>query len=435
MPEIRPFRALRFNAARTGCLDHVITPPYDVISPEQRRELAAFPYSMVHLILPQGRDGGSPYEAAAACLDAWIEAGVLETDAAPSYYLLEQVFRDLAGRERVRHGFFAVTRLPEAGDRTILGHERTFPKPVEDRLALTRATRANLGPVFALYSDPEGVLGPFLAQMNTRPPDMVARTFEGTLNRVWRVAPDPAVAAFLKDKTLYIADGHHRFETARLYREEMRAARVDATSSSRSESGGDAASAAGGEAPYDFVLMGFVALEDAGLSVFPTHRVVARYDGFDEEALFHAIEPWFEREAVDTTALPERLAGDSAPCVIGMVTRKRRAFLLRLRNIDRTALLGDDRGPAWRDLDVAVLHRGILERGLGLPPETEYGYEKDAAAAINAVLDGRADIAFLLRATRHDQIRACAEGGEAMPQKSTYFFPKLPSGAVIHRLI
>ncbi|MBP8128490.1 MAG: DUF1015 domain-containing protein [Candidatus Hydrogenedentes bacterium] len=420
MPEIRPFCGLRFNATRTGALDRVVTPPYDVISPEERRELARSPYSMVHLILPQGGEGRTPYEAAAARLAAWIETGVLERDGAPLYYLLEQSFRDPAGRERARRGFFAVTRLPEAGDRCILGHERTFPKPVEDRLALTRATCANLGPVFALYSDPEGVLAKFLDQMSTRPPDMTARTFEGTLNRVWRVAPDPAVAAFLKDKTLYIADGHHRFETARLYRDEMRAA---------------GHTAAGGDTPCEFVLMGCVALEDAGLSVFPTHRVIARRDGFDAKVLLRALEPWFDSESVDVAALPERLASDPAACAIGMVSRDRAVALLRLRDIDRTALLGHDRGPAWRDLDVAVLHRGILERSLGLPPETEYGYEKEAAAAIRAVQEGRAEVAFLLRATRHDQIRACAEAGEAMPQKSTYFFPKLPSGAVIHRLI
>ncbi|HNT89538.1 MAG TPA: DUF1015 domain-containing protein, partial [Candidatus Hydrogenedentes bacterium] len=351
MPEIRPFRGLRFDAARTGSLDNVITPPYDVISPDQRRELAVAPYSMVHLILPEGREGDSPYDAAAARLDAWLDAGAIAEDDAPSYYLLEQRFTDPAGRERVRRGFFAVTRLPEAEDRTILGHERTFPKPVEDRLALTRATRANLGPVFALYSDLDGRLSPFLDQMVRREPDMVATTFEGTRNRVWRTAPDPAVAAFLADKTLYIADGHHRFQTARLYRDEMRAANPNA-----------------GEVPYDFVLMGFVALEDEGLSVFPTHRLIARLDGFDAAALIGGIEPWFEVEETAPAALPDRLAGETAACEIGVVLPDKSARLIRLRDVDRTAFLGDDRGPAWRDLDVAVLHRGIFERILGLSP-------------------------------------------------------------------
>lgn len=414
MADIRPFRGWRFDARKTGTLDDVITPPYDVISSAERRTLAAHPFSMVHVILPEADAQGSPYEAAARIMNDWAEQGALCQDNAPSYYLLEQRFQHGTAAESVRRGFFAVTRIPEAGEQAILGHERTFAKPVEDRLALTRATRANLGPVFVLYSDPNRALADFYRQMEQRPPDTEARTFEGTLHRLWRVAPDPAVAAFLRDKTLYIADGHHRFRTAQTYRDEMRAQHPDA-----------------GEQPYDYVLMGFVAMEDPGLHIYPTHRVIAAAPGLDTRTLPATLQPWFDVVSAGED-LTDMLAADPATCAIGMVT-EHGAYVLRLRDIDRTELLGSDRGPAWRDLDVAVLHRGILERLLGLLAEAQHQYEKDADAAVAAVQQGEAPLAFILRATRPDQVRACAETHEPMPQKSTYFFPKLPTGAVLHR--
>lgn len=416
MPEIRPFRGLRFDAAKAGVLDNAVTPPYDVISPEQRARLSLHPHNMVHLILPKAQDGGSPYEDAAIRLDSWLGDGVLAQDAEPSFYLLEQRFQSPDGAALVRRGFFAVTRIPEADEKSVLGHERTFDKPVEDRLALTRATRANLGPVFALYSDPDGALAPFLAKMDLRLPDLEATTYEGTTHRLWRVSPDYTVASFLKDKTLYIADGHHRFRTAQTYRDEMRAVQGTA-----------------GEQPWDYVLMGFVAMNDPGLKVFPTHRVIERMGGILEEDLLRRLAEWFDVETAGGDAY-ERVVADGGACVLGLVLRGRGAFLLRLKDMDRAVLLGDDRGPTWRDLDVAVLHRGILERLMGLPPETRYDYETDASAAVSAVKRGKAEAAFLLRATRAEQIRACAEAAEPMPQKSTYFFPKLPTGAVMYRL-
>lgn len=417
MPEIRPFRGLRFDAGKAGPLDHAVTPPYDVISPEQREQLAAHPYNMVHLILPRAQDGGSPYDDAARRLDTWIGEGMLAQDAEPSLYLLRQDFKSPEGAPLVRRGFFAVARIPEAGEKTVLGHERTFDKPVEDRLALTRATQTNLGPVFALYSDPEGVLAPFLAKMELRVPDLEATTYEGTTHRLWRVSPDYSVTAFLEDKTLYIADGHHRFRTAQTYRDEMRAEH-------RSN----------GTEPWNYVLMGFVSMDDPGLKVLPTHRVLVSLGALKQEDLLNALGGWFDVEPVGDDVY-QRVVDDRGACVLGLVLRGRGAFLLRFKDMDRTLFLSDDHGPAWCDLDVAVLHRGIFERVMGLTPEIRHGYETDAAAAVAAVDRGVAEAAFLLRATRADQIRACAEAGEPMPQKSTYFFPKLPTGAVMYRLV
>ena len=418
MLDVCGFRGLTFDTGKVLSQNHVITPPYDVISPAERELLAKLsPYSMVHLLLPRERDGLSRYESAAAHLETWIEQGILVQDPEPSFYLLRQHFVDLDGAPRVRRAFFGVTRLPKRGEKTILGHERTFNKPVEDRLRLTQATRANLGAVFVLYADPEQVLAPFFAHMDAHPPAAAADTLDGVKQEFWRVPHSDAVTAFFRDKILYIADGHHRFQTAQTYRDALRQQKPSA-----------------GPQPYDYVLMGFVCLDDPGLKIYPPHRLVPKPDGFDLSSFLKALDPWFEVLPV-CEDLPGHVEQDPSACVIGVAIHGEGDYLLRWRDRDRTALLGDDRGPAWRDLDVALLHRGIIEGILGMPPETQFAYVKSAGQAMHAAHSGSTGLAFILRATRADQIRACAEAGEPMPQKSTYFFPKLPSGVVIHRLI
>ena len=416
MLEVKGFRGLRFVPERVQSLDAVITPPYDVITAEERRALAGRnPYSMVRLILPEEEDGLTRYEVAARYLDAWIADGILEQDRVESFYLIEQTFRDGAGGERMRRGFLGVAKLPEADENYVLGHERTFPATTEDRVRLTEATRANLGPVFALYADRENRLDAFLAQTRGRPPDFSARTIDDVAQRVWRVPHDGAVMEFFRGKRLYIADGHHRFQTARVYRDEMRK-REQPT----------------GLRPYDYVLMGFVSITDPGLLICATHRLMAMPRGFELERFISVAKRWFDVEPLET-CLAQKVAAEPG-CAIGVAIRNAGQYLLRLRLIDRVALLGVDHGPAWRNLDVAVLHRGVIERVMGLSGETPFVYERDAAKALDAVARGDYGFAFVLKATSSDQICACAEAGEPMPHKSTYFFPKLPSGAVIHRL-
>lgn len=420
MLEVRGLRGLRYEPEKAGGLGQVVTPPYDVISPAERQSLAeTSPYNMVHLLLPEAsRPDESPYENAANRLRNWQKEGVLVRDEHESIYLLEQRFQDLEGRPTVRRGFYAVTRIPEAGEKTVLGHERTFDKPVADRLALTEATQANLGAVFVLYADPDRLLAPMLSTMDERPPHGEARTIDGVLQRVWRIPYDEGLRAFFRDKTLYIADGHHRFQTAQAYRDQRRAA---------DDSG------VPGPHDYEYVLMAFVAFEDAGLKIYPPHRVVPPLPGLDVDAFIRDLQDWFEVIPMDQ-GVRERVEKDPAGCVFGLCVHGRGSYLLRLKDIDRVALLGDEHGPAWRDLDVAVLHKGILEGILKQEPAAVYAYEKDADVAIGEAHSGRASMCFLMRPARPEQIRACAEAGERMPQKATYFFPKIPSGMVIHTL-
>lgn len=420
MLEVTGFRGLTFDSRKVGSHDHVVTPPYDVISPDDRVRLAALsPYNMVHLLLPQEENGQSRYSVAAARLDAWVNEGILLEDAEASFYLLRQTFIGPKGERNVRRGFFGAMRLPEPGERYILEHERTFQKPMEDRQRLTEATRANLGAVFTLYSDPEDVLAPFLSQMDARAPEAGARTMDGVFQEFWRVPHDDAVTGFFRGKTLYIADGHHRFATACAYRDAMRAAQ-----------------GASGPQPYDYALMAFVAFEDPGLCIYPPHRLVPTPPGFEPTAFLAGLRGCFEVIQVDGRLAECVEAPDPAgrPCVLGVAIHGCGDYLLALDEAKRTRLIGDEQHPALRALDVAVLHRGILERVLGVSGDTQFAYEKNAENALAAVHRGEVGLAFILRGTRADQVRACAEANEPMPPKSTYFFPKIPSGVVIKRL-
>ncbi|MBN2308182.1 MAG: DUF1015 domain-containing protein [Candidatus Hydrogenedentes bacterium] len=416
MLEVRGFRGYRFNTDVVGTLDNAVTPPFDVITPAERARLAALsPYNMMHVLLPEPADGLDPYQNAARHLETWIDGGALVQDDEESFYLLEQVFQGLDGNEHARRAFFARVRVPEPEEDLILDHERTFDTKVADRMRLTEETQANLGAVFVLYADPDGALQPFLGQMDAREPDAVARTADGVTQRLWRVPADERVSAHFRSRKLYIADGHHRFRTAREYRDRMRAANPGA-----------------GEQPYDFVLMGLVAFDDPGLVVWPTHRLLDIPEAFDLDVVLAQLDPWFEIEPV-RERLAERIDG-SPGCAIGLAVHGRGQYLLTLRDVDRAEMLGADRTDAWRNLDVVVLHRGILERMFGLEEGVELVYEARFDTALAAVEAGEKGLAFFVKSTPTEQVVACADAHDPMPEKATYFFPKLPSGAVIHRL-
>jgi uncharacterized protein (DUF1015 family) len=269
--------------------------------------------------------------------------------------------------------------------------------------------------VFVLYADPEQALAPFLGQMDACPPDMQMTTFDGVLQRVWRVPQDDTVTAFFRGQTLYIADGHHRFRTAMVYRDMMRAKEQP-----------------DGPRPYDYIMMGFVSFSDPGLQIDPPHRLVPMPEDFSAIAFLDALAPWFEVEPV-TADLPARLTAQPG-CAFGLAIRGHGEYLLTLRDIDRVAMLGDDHGAAWRNLDIAVLHRGIIERLLGLPADTQFAYVHNAEKALEFVRNAESGLAFLVKPVHPKEVRACAEDGDPMPQKATYFFPKLPTGAALHRL-
>ncbi len=433
MAEVCPFRPLQYDPDRVPIAD-VVTQPYDKISPEmERRYLDAHPNNVIRLIRPQSDApaGGaaSAYERARQRLEEWRAAGILRQAATPCMFAYFQEFRTPdTGEARVRKGLVCITRLRDYADRVIFPHEGTLEGPKRDRLELLRATRTHLGQVFLLYSDPERRVDALLDGAAARSPEIAFRAENGVDHRLWRIAaPDviDAIRDALASHKLVIADGHHRYETALTYRDERR----------RERGGNDA----GGS---EWLMTTLVNMDSPGMTILPAHRVLSDLDGFDPAALPGAVERYFHVTAVDdASALEARLreAGADRP-VVGMVSGNPAACrLLALREGVDVARIADGVTAAQSRLDVVVLHRLILQACLGISEEAVFRgghleYVRGFAEAAGRVGASRAQAAFLLNATRLDQVRDIAFGGEVLPQKSTDFFPKLLSGLTLYSL-
>ncbi len=414
MAEVLALQTLRYDRDRTGGLQNVVAPPYDVIDAEQRAELEArSPYNIVRVDLPEG--GEDRYDRAAAQLAGWEQEGVIVRDTEPALWTLQQDYTGPDGRARTRNGFFARVRVEEYGPGRIRPHERTHPGPKEDRLRLTRATRTNLSPIFSLYSDPDGSAMRALADAE---PWAETTDADGTVNRLGRVSDPEAIAAAsaaLAGTELLIADGHHRYETARVYAEEI-----------------------GGEGAHRYVLMCLVALEDPGLTVFPTHRLVRGLTSEQHETLAAALRRDFEIAPLEDRAA---LAPDSGDTVrIGYLDAHfGRPFMLTLKDqAIADAALGDHAEP-YRRLDTAVLEALILKGALGFTDHdidelNGLGYARDFDQALQLIDDRSYDAAFFMAPTPVQRVQAVAASGESMPPKSTYFVPKVGTGLVFNPL-
>ncbi|HLY50272.1 MAG TPA: DUF1015 domain-containing protein [Solirubrobacteraceae bacterium] len=417
MAEIEPLRALHYNLAKTGGLQEVIAPPYDVIDSAQRSRLEGLsPYNVVRIDLPLGHD---PYEAAAHELNSWREAGVIVQDDHPALWALEQEYVGPDGQRRARRGFLARVRVEDYGPGRIRPHERTHPGPKEDRLRLTRATKANLSPIFALFSDPEGSAWKALAPSTSEPPWGQAVDQDATEDRLWRITDPTAIAEVqeaVKNAELLIADGHHRYETARTYADEL-----------------------GGDGPHRYVLMDLVALQDPGLTVFPTHRLLRALTSEQQEALANGIREHFDIEPLNGL---DELAPPADPDAVrfGYVdSHFRRSFRLTLSDQAAVDAALPDKSDAYRHLDTAVLETLILKGTLGMSDHDidelrQLGYARDTANAIELVTSGEYDAAFLTAPVPIERVQAIAAAGESMPPKSTYFFPKVPTGLIFNPL-
>jgi uncharacterized protein (DUF1015 family) len=413
--DVEPLRALHYDLARVGGLQPVAAPPYDVIDADQRAALLRrSPYNVVEIDLPQA--SGDPYAHAAAVLEEWRGEGVLVRDAEPALWALRQDYTGPDGRARTRNGIFARVRVDEYGPGRIRPHERTHPGPKEDRLRLTRVTRANLSPIFSLYDDPAGAAWGALAPHSNGEPWGEVAEDDGTVHRLWRVAHPAAIDAVrraLRGTELLIADGHHRYETARVYAAEP-----------------DAAPGA------DHVLMCLVALQDPGLTVFPTHRLLTGLDGERRGALEAALaRDW---EATEVAADELEPTGDG-PVRVGYYDAAHGPRLLTLRDqaIADAALPG--KPEPYRRLDTAVLEALVLQGALGMSEDdishlNGLAYARTSADARKCVDSGAADAAFFMRATPVAQVRDVAAAGENMPPKSTYFYPKVLTGMVFNPL-
>jgi uncharacterized protein (DUF1015 family) len=411
MADVQPLRALHYDPAVVGPLADVVAPPYDVIDAGQRAALMArSPFNVVAIDLPQGEP--DPYEAAREQFESWQLQGALVRDEQPAVWAHTQDYTGPDGRTLTRRGFFCRVRIEEYGPGRVRPHERTHPGPKEDRLRLTRATRANISPIFSLYSDPSGAAWEALAPATEQPPWGEVADADGAVHRLWRVA-DPEAIASVQEATrgaeLLIADGHHRYETMQAYADEI-----------------------GGEGEHRYILMCLVALEDPGLTVFPTHRMVRGLDSDRQEALAEALRRDFDIAEVPLEQITP--PPGTGPLQLGYIdSHTLRPYRLTLKDqaIADAALPG--RSQAYRELDTGVLEALLLKGALGLSDE-DISHFNGTAEALAMVRSGEYDAAFLMRPTPVRQVRDVAAAGENMPPKSTYFFPKLLTGLLFNPL-
>ena len=411
MADLQPLRTLRYDTSMAGRLEDLIAPPYDVIDDAMRAELAArSPYNVVHVDLPPS------YEQAAATMADWRERGVLTQEDDPAVWVLRQDYRAPDGADRTRTGFLARVRVDEYGPGRIRPHERTHPGPREDRLRLTRATRANLSPIFSLFEDAEGMAERAMAVISDGEP--FAATTE---DQLWR-SSDPDLVAELQmalaDAELLIADGHHRYETARVYAEEV-----------------------GGEGEHRYVLMFLCSLTDPGLLVFPTHRLLSGLSGDEtkQQAIREVLTRDFDVEKLGEARELEPNSGAGRVAFGYMDSFHKTPYRVVLKDQAVADRILHGMPEPYRRLDTAVLEALVLREALGMSEDDishlrGLDYSKSLDDAIDAVQTGRADAGFFMRATPVEQVREVAATGESMPPKSTYFFPKVPTGLVFNPL-
>jgi uncharacterized protein (DUF1015 family) len=434
MADVRPLRGIRYAKEAVNDLAQVVTPPFDVISPEaQARYYARHPYNIIRLELAQVQPGdtvlNNRYTRAATALAEWRLQHILRQDPFPSYYLYSQKFtRD--GQTYRRTSLLARVRLEPWSAKVILPHEHTLAKPKDDRLKLLRACATNFSPIMSMYEDPQGrmrrLLSSYAAQAEIHFIDEVHE--EHQLHPITDEKQLGLIHNFFSERQLYVADGHHRYETALNYREEVRELRKEI-------------------APDDavnFVLMALIDVDDPGLLVLPTHRLLCnlnaeRLQRLSPQHLAHyfTVRELGTNETSETLLQLLRAANAEGPSFI--LSTPDQNVLLSLNEHGKARMAQTGHSEAWNELDVSVAHTLLLEELVGLSVAdatagTYLRYTPDAQQALLAVKTGEAQAALLLNATRVRQICAVSQADESMPQKSTYFYPKLITGLVLNPL-
>jgi uncharacterized protein (DUF1015 family) len=433
MANIYPFRGLRYSLQRIP-VAQVVTQPYDKISKEmQEHYYAQHPNNIIRIVLGKSMADDSVennvYTRAAAHLNEWRHSGVLEQLPAPAFFVYFQRFTIPGTNDvRVRKGFVGLARLEDYANKIVFPHERTLTGPKKDRLELLRHTRTHFEQIFMLYEDPARRIDSVLDEVSSGKPDIDVNDEYGVTHTVWTVT-DPKILTFIQnqmvDKKLLIADGHHRYETALAYRDEMRArhgVRPDA--------------------PYERMTMTFFNMDCPGLTILPTHRVLSGVAGFESKAFverakeFFDVFPASENNEIFRSEL--KRAGENK-VAIGATVRGGGNYLLTLKSSLDLQQVMPDLTAGQRLLDVVVLHRLLIERCLGIgeeavKKESHISYVREFDKALKAVNTGTGQVAFLLNGTRLGQMRDIAYEGHVMPQKSTDFYPKVLSGLIMYTL-
>ncbi|NTW52434.1 MAG: DUF1015 domain-containing protein [Chlorobiaceae bacterium] len=423
MPEIVPFKGIVYGPGIIGDASRLICPPYDAISPSTQQELYdASPYNAVRMELPMEAD---PYGSAAARLRDWLASGILARDGQPAIYPYYQTFEDEHGVSHTRTGLFAALRLYDFSEQQVLPHERTLSGPKADRLKMFRETRANLSSIFGLYADPSCTADKLIREFSEQNEPIVDASFQGVRNRLWRIT-DPgivgAVQAVLSDRTVYIADGHHRYETGVTYSKECAAANPGHT----------------GSEPYNYILAYLSNIHDEGLLILPIHRLVHSLESFNQANFVARLERDFTVwELPGRKALDEYLANAKSGTTYGIVMP---GITLGITLDSKPAeVLSIPVPEVLQNLGVVVLHDLVLSQMLGISIEamarqTNLTYVTRSRDVYDAVDSGAAQVGIVVKPVRVEEVIAVSGSGEAMPQKSTWFYPKIVTGMVFHSL-
>jgi len=431
MPEIQAFRGIRYDLGRVGSLSDVVCPPYDVISPQLQEELyRRHPYNFVRLELnridPTDDEANNRYTRAGRLFRQWLAEGVLFTEADPAIYVYHQEF-SLSGQRYLRRGFMARMRLSRFGEGIVFPHEETMSGPKWDRYMLTAVCKANLSQIFGLYPDPQQEAQAVLEEAIVDQPPLEAVDHLGVVHRMWpvtKVEVISRVSALMGPKPVFIADGHHRYETACDWRDQV----YDSGALSKDH-------------PANYVLMTFIAMEDPGLVVLPTHRLFAEGPELSARELQERLGGYFTLQPVgkgpdDTLEVWEDLATQPRSEALALYTRQDSQWTLLVpteQGREKMAELCPDHGPEWQALSVAILHRLVLPLlGVGQPIQTKYLHLAEEVA--QELATGYFPLAALVQPASLAQIRSISMSGERMPPKSTYFYPKLLSGLVVNPL-
>jgi uncharacterized protein (DUF1015 family) len=432
MIRITPFRGVFYNQKKFRDLSKVIAPPYDVISKEEQEKLyKKSPHNFIRLDLSQEPDS---YPAGAQLLSEWLATGIFERDATPAIYFLSHRFKLKSGEQKIRQGFFALTELQDFASGDIRPHEKTLDAPKEDRLKLMLACHAQLSPIFALYSQLKQTINRMLSvAVEGVEPFIEIEQDNGDECRLWRVADAALIEKVqheMKDQRLLIADGHHRYEATLSYRDQM-----------RKEQG-----QWNGREAFNYIMVYFANINDDNVVILPTHRLVRGYAHKPFLELEEQLQTYFYVEqhpktpegkisflkALKTAAKKHRVIGAS-------FKRDPRYLILRLKNKRTMQRLAKDLSAPLRELDVSTLHLLILEHILGMSPDEQakgenIHHSQDEELVLQALEKEDYQAAFILTATKAEEILTTVASGEKMPQKSTYFYPKLPSGLIVNKL-
>ena len=424
MAEIRPFRGLRFNCEKAGKIEELVCPPYDIISEQQRLDyLKENENNIIRLELPKGED---PYTQAGETFRNLLEKGILAQDEKDSIYIYEEEFT-VGGVTRSFKGCIVRVKIEEFSKGIVLPHEETLSKAKEDRFNLMKATDCNFSQIYSLFNDAQHGITAQLDELSSNAPLSELTDGEGVIHRLWAVTEEKEIEKLCEkfaDKKLYIADGHHRYETALNYRNYCR-------ENGMADEG------------RDYVMMMLVDMEHPGLLVLPTHRIVRDLESFEPEALLAKCADYFD--------ITDHVGTDSIEAVLAAEYEKgSKAFafycggdsykLMILRDKQAVKELLPGKSDSYCGLDVSVLHTLVLERIFGIDAENmakqiNLTYVKKFEDALDSVKNGSANCAFILNPTRVEEIRDVAAAGEKMPQKSTYFYPKLITGLVMNKLV